>query len=248
MKVRFRSIILIALLAAFASSAAAATAQAENAPYWTVKETRLGTGETKAITTKSTNTFVLTTRISKVKIECTRLNSKEGLIVGSSEGEHGTLNGILEFSTCKVVNNGSSCTVKEPIVTKKLKSPLALDAATRKKLVAVLTDEKGSTLFTLTYSSACTVFKGEASYTGQIVTEVLTDPGELPVEVGKSPGSAKSWLLKFLPTQPTHVWRTTGGIGKEEPVEELQWDGAAGEISGTAAISLENLEEWQPVA
>lgn len=247
MKVRFRSIILIALLAAFASSAVAATAQAENAPYWTVKEVRLGTGETKAITTTAKSTLVFTLKSSKIKTECTTLKSKEGLIVGSSEGEHGTLNGILEISNCKVVNNGSSCTVKEPIVTKKLKSPLALDAATRKKLVAVFTPEKGNTLFPWTYSSACTVFKGEASYTGKFVTEVLTS-GELPVEVGKSPGSAKSWLLKFLPVQPTHVWLTTGGIGKEEPLEEFQWDGLAAEISGTAGISLESLEEWQPVA
>ncbi len=245
--------LVVALLALFAFGAmVASAAQAEGtekAPFWSVKGARLGQGETRFITAKATNTFVLTDKTSKVKVECTGLNTKEAVLLGSKEGEPGKSDEVLEFSTCKVVNNGSSCTVTEPIATRKLKNELVEDAATKKKLLVEFFPEKGSTFTTLVFASSCTVLKGEASVTGKEVAEALTDPGELPIELGGTErGSAKSWLLKALPAQPTHVWLVKEGTGKEEPLEEFQFDGTAAELAGTALVSLVSEEEWSPLA
>lgn len=85
--------------------------------------------------------------------------------------------------------------------------------------------------------------------TGREVAEALTDPGELPIELGGTErGSAKSWLLKALPVQPKTVWLIKGGTGKEESLEEFQFDGTAAELKGTGLVSLVSEEEWSPLA
>lgn len=149
--------LVVALLALFAFGAmVASAAQAEGtekAPFWSVKGARLGQGETRFFAAKAASTFVLTDVTSKVKVECTALNSKEGVLLGSKEGEPGKSDEVLEFSTCKVLNNGSSCTVTEPIATRKLKNELVEDAATKKKLLVEFFPEKGSIFTTLVFSS-----------------------------------------------------------------------------------------------
>jgi hypothetical protein len=80
---------LVALLSVFAFSAVvAAAAQAEEAPFWSIKGTRLAAGETHFITAKS---YTPTTKLVSVPLgittTCEKVKLKEGVLLGSKEGK-----------------------------------------------------------------------------------------------------------------------------------------------------------------
>ena len=85
---------LVALLGVFAFSAvAAAAAQAEEAPFWTVpksegsKETkRLAAGETRFITAKSYKKIVFSVPSLGISITCPALKLKGGVLLGFERG------------------------------------------------------------------------------------------------------------------------------------------------------------------
>jgi hypothetical protein len=181
---------LVALLALFAFGAvAAAVAQGaeEEAPFWSIKKVRLGAGETHYISAKVSNaageeagSFILET--AGLTITCTKLKLKEGVLLGSAVGEPGKNDEVIEIEKCTQTGNGAEpgCKIKEPIVTKNVKSELVTDVTTHEKLLVEFKPEKG-TVFTTTEfveekpgTKQCKLLSTKVS--GEVAAEVLSDP------------------------------------------------------------------------
>src|ERR1700723_1425095 len=97
----------VALLAVFALCAVAtATAQAEEAPFWSIKGTRLAAGQTRYITGKRYIHFIIDSPALRVRVICAVLKFKEGVILGSNAGEPGRNDEIMEFENCIQEGNG----------------------------------------------------------------------------------------------------------------------------------------------
>ena len=100
---------LLALLAFGATTAA--TAQAEEAPFWSIKGTRLAAGETHFTTGKSYDEIRF--HRSGCDHDCPMVTVKEGVLLGSNAGEPGTNYEVLEFAGgCTVTGNGTGCKIE----------------------------------------------------------------------------------------------------------------------------------------
>ena len=256
---------LVALLGVFAFSAvAAAAAQAEEAPFWTVpksegsKETkRLAAGETRFITAKSYNTIVFGAPSLGIRIACPAVKLKNGVLLGSNAGEPGAGSAVLEFEkngteNCAQTGNGTACKVVEPIVSTNVRAEL-VENTTKKKLLVEFKPETAR-FTTIKFEGTCNI--GETSTEGSVAAEVLTDPnngtlGEA-VELPNTHKVATSWLLNFPETPIRKVWLIKAGVGSEVSVGLL----AAGEevtLEGTALVLLANSkretveEKWSPL-
>jgi hypothetical protein len=190
----------------------ATTAWATEAPFFSVKGSRLKKGETRFLSAKATQHLVLKGGASE--LTCTTLKATVGsALLGSEVGEPGIGIGILEYSGCKTEGNGAKCTeVVEPIKTNRLKSELVEDTATKKKLDVEFfpVNAAGEQIAEFTKI----IFKGtecepaETKVEGEVVTEAFTDPPEGEPIAIELPGPVKesaSFLLKVPATQPTKV-------------------------------------------
>jgi hypothetical protein len=240
---RFRLTATMLLLVLALGAVAATAAQAEEAPFWTIGGSRLKVGKTHNITLKTfkeSEPFVLSA--GGVDVACTTTKAKPGVLLGSEPGEPGLSEEVDEYSGCKVTGNGAKCTqILEPIVTNVVKSEVVLDA-TKKKVLIEYFPATGVTFGTLTFekvgtNEGCTF--GRSTVEGSIVGEVLTDPGEEPVEVGQEAKEAHSWLTRFPATQIKEVWLIKGGAGATAKVG-LKSFGLASSFTGTVLVLLAN--------
>jgi hypothetical protein len=252
---------LAALLAAFAFGAvAAAPAQAEEAPFWTVPKTegsketkRLAAGETRYVTAKSYKTTTL--EGSGVTTTCPTVTLQEGVLLGSNAGEPGTSVEVIEFSGgCTQTGNGTSCKVTEPIVTKPVRSELVeSEKGAKGSLLTEFFPNKGAAFTTLKYTGTCVI--KELTVEGSVAAEVYTDPNNGSLgELVKLPNTGKlgtSWLFNFPATPIKKVWLIKSGTGKEASVELLANTEPA-VFKGTALVLLANKkcesveEDWSP--
>ncbi len=245
--------VIMALSAVFAFGAVmASVAQAEETkgPFWTVAGTRLGTGETKGLVVKAFTESKLTA--GSVVVSCKKMEAKSGQISGAGLGESGKGGGSLRYSECEVTGNGASCKAeKGEEVTKNLRAELVEDAATKKVLLVDFLPATGKEFAELKFEGTCT-FKTTKVTGIDVLAEVLTDPGELTVELGgTSRGEAKSWLLKVEAPQPSAFWLIKGGKGEEVKIateEKLEAFGAKAELTGTALGELTGSPNWSPLA
>jgi hypothetical protein len=252
---RFR-LIAVVLMAVFALGVVVASAaQAEEAPFWTIGGSRLKAGKTHNITAKAFSTF--TASAGGVSVSCTTTKLTAGVLLGSEPGEPGLGDEVVEISGCTVTGNGEKCTkVKEPIVTNVVKAELVLDT-TKKKLLIEFLPNTGASFVKLTFekvgtNEGCTF--GTTTVEGSVAGEVLTDPGEAPIEVGGAATEAHSWLIKFPATQIKEVWLIKGGVGATAKVG-LKAFGLAASLTGTALVLLANSKfeteesgpEWSPL-
>ena len=256
-------LMLVALLGVFAFSAvAAAAAQAEEAPFWTVpksegsKETkRLALNETRFITAKSYNTTSLSG--GGIRTTCPTVTLKEGVLLGSNAGEPGTNDEIIEFSGgCTQTGNGTSCKVVEPISTVPVKSELVeTEKGSTASLLTEFFPNKGAVFTTLKFTGTCKV--GEIKVEGSVAAQVFTDPNKAPElgELVKLPNTGKqgkSWLLNFPETPIKKVWLIKGGVGATASVELLANTEQA-TFAGTVLVLLANSkretveENWSPL-
>jgi hypothetical protein len=236
----------VALLAMLAFSAvAAAGAQAEEAPFFSVAGTRLKAGEAKAFTAKAVHDFTFATEIGTVS--CAKSRLEEEVILGSEAGEPGTGIGFGELSECSVSGNGAGCRVEEPIVPSKIKGEL-VEGANEKQLLVLFEPAKGKVFATVRFKagkgSNCIV--ESTKVTGAAVGEILNEKEE-PIESGQQPGSAKSWLLRFPSAQIHKVWVIKDGTGTEVELEPLEALGTEVSLTGTAAGSLVSEAQWSPL-
>ena len=259
-------LMLIALLGVFAFSAvAAAAAQAEEAPFWSIGGTRLEEGKTHYISVKGYNVTGQTAgyRIGTSTgqaIRCPFIRLKEGVLLGSKAGNPGTNDEVIELfgeagNPCVVEGNGTGCKVKEPIITNPVKSELV---ESEKSTTAALLVEFFTTsgpLGVLTFEGTGCVVK-ETTVSGKLAGEVREDPnnGTLGgvVKLPNEKKEAKSWLLNFPTTPIHHVWLIKGGLGEETKIELLSF-AAESTLSGTALILLANAKKeteetlWSPL-
>ena len=259
-------LMLIALLGVFAFSAvAAATAQAEEAPFWSIGGARLEEGKTHYISVKGYNVTGQTAgyRIGASTgqaVRCPFIRLKEGVLLGSKAGNPGTNDEVIELfgeagNTCVVEGNGTSCKVKEPIVTNPVKSELV---ESEKSTTAALLVEFFTTsgpFGVLTFEGTGCVVK-ETLVSGKLAGEVREDPnnGTLGgvVKLPNEKKEAKSWLLNFPTTPIHHVWLIKGGLGEETKIELVSFT-AESTLSGTALILLANAKKeteetlWSPL-
>ncbi len=217
-------LMLVALLGVFAFSAvAAAAAQAEEAPFWSIGGTRLEEGKTHYITAKVYNVapakgFTLKATTGQTVI-CPFIRLKEGVLLGSKAGNAGTNDEVIEFfgetgNLCTVENNGAGCTkIKEPVVTNPVKSELVESekSTTAALLVEFFTEKVGEIappFAKLVFEQAACTLK-ETTVSGKVAGEVREDPnnGTLGgvVKLPNTKIEAKSWLLNF-PTTPINTF------------------------------------------
>jgi hypothetical protein len=245
----------LTLLAALALGALlASAAQAEEAPYWTVKGTRLGAGGTHFIVEKESAAFVLSG--GGVTITCTEMSASPGLILGSNAGESGTNEETLAFKECKVEGNDKTTEcekVTEPITTKNLKWELVLDK-TKAKLLVLFQPVSGSTMAEINFPKGCKIESSKV--TGSILAEALNEKEEA-ITTSSSKTQYKTEFFKLPKTQPVDIWLIKGGTGKEVEAKELEFAGAAATQTGTASVSMgvcengkieSSGEEWSALA
>ena len=260
-------LMLIALLGVFAFSAvAAAAAQAEEAPFWSIGGARLAEGKTHYITAKVYNVtgdpegFTFAESTGQV-VHCPFIRLKEGVLLGSKEGNPGTNDEVIEFfgeagKECTVTGNGSPCKPREPIVTNSVKSELV---ESEKSTTAALLVE----FFTTSGPFGKLEFEGtgciekETLVSGKVAGEVRADPNNgtlgAVVKLPNEKKEAKSWLLNFPTTTIKHVWLIKGGLGEETKIELTSFGGEASALTGTALILLANAKKeteetlWSPL-
>jgi hypothetical protein len=259
-------LMLVALLGVFAFCAvAAAAAEAEEAPFWTVpkaegsKETkRLAGGETHYITAKSYNETTLTSEPLGITVKCEAVKLKEstpGVILGSNAGEPGTDSEVIEFEkNCRQTGNSTKpeeCKVTEPILTTNVKSELVENTA-KKQLLTEFFPEKGAKFTTVVFTGTCKT--KEIAVEGSVAAEVRTDPnkpdtteiGEI-VELPNTHKVAESWLLNFPETPIKKVWLVKAGEGKEAAVE-LKAATEPAKFTGTVLVLLAKRENGKIVS
>jgi hypothetical protein len=244
---RFR-VIGVAFVAVLALGAlVASSAQATSpAPYWTINGTRLVAGKTHNIASRITAPFVLTTPEQGSKIECSGLEAKNAVLLGSNEGTPGRDNEITKFSGCLNLegNGGSECEISEggtittnPLISEQVESVSGTGGG--KQLLEEFFPASGANFVTLHFKGAACTLK-ETSVSGQVVAEVLLDnAGRGKIELGQTPEQATSWILKFPATPIKEVWLIANGEGKIVKTKQVTF-GDPSTQTGEALVLLAN--------
>jgi len=227
----------LALVAMFAFSAFVATAaQAASGPYWSNSAKQLGAGETSKLSAASKGNFVLNQAATGITITCTGLKLNEGTAVGSSGGNSGTSNEIIEFTGCTVAGNGASCTLsKNTITTFPLTNTLGFSSSARTGPILVLFAPVSGTTFTeVLFTGTCNV-KGTNKITGMAIGEAYV--------AGKVLNAGEKILtikgeLQFGKTAKTVFEEHSGVLTSSKSKLELGTGGVA-TLTGTAVIELE---------
>jgi hypothetical protein len=254
-RVRLMLVTLFGVLALGALTAAAA--QAVEAPRWSIGGTDLAEGQTHFLTATRYSAN-LTLKTANVTIECTAFKLKEGSLLGSSAGNAGKNNEVIEFSTCTVSGTSGGrkiekCKVVEPIVTKPLLSELvesegAEPANKKGSLLVLFTPFTGSTFATLKFTTETGGFcPPETKVEGKVAAQVFTDPNKPPtlgtlVTLESGATEATSWLLNFPATQPSNVVRVVAGVAKTEANPGLTAFSEPASEQGIALILLAKRE------
>ncbi len=167
------------------------------------------------------------------------------MILGSSAGNPGTNDEVIEFSAgCTIEGNGAGCKVTEPFVTSNVKSELIESEKGEKgSLLMEFKPEKGVKLVTLHFEGlGCTV--KEIVVSGEVAGEVFADPNNK--ELGErvtfplENRQAGSWLINFPATPIKKTWLIKSGAGSEVTLKELEAFTEPATLTGTALVSLAN--------
>jgi len=249
-RVRLMLVALFGVLALGALTAAAA--QAVEAPRWSIGGTDLAEGKTHYISTKAYRPFVL--RTGNITLTCTVAKLKEGSLLGSSAGNPGKDNEVIEFSTCTIKGTVGGKTIEkckpsEPIVTSAITSELVETEkavpGTSGSLLTLFAPAAGSVFTTFTFTPETGgVCPSTTKVTGQVIGQVLTDPEKEP-ELGKlvelpnvNSAEAKSWLINFPSTPILKVTLIKGGVATEVTDKQLEAFTEPATLEGTALVLL----------
>ncbi len=236
---------LVAMLAVLALGAVAASAaQAEEAPHFKVSGLRLAHGESAEVKAASGSKFETTTEQGFVRTVCNVAFASGAKLLGSNAGEPGTIEMTLDFSACKVGGDGEHCTVEvKPTVPMKAMLVDLEKGGKKGDLGAYIYPAKGKTIADVQFSREGTcIGKGEGRLEGSIAAE-LTSGGKA-VEIGKEPAEAKTLEFRFPGNPIKHVWKITGGEGKEVAgIGLLNFEEAAG-VEGNIGLELGADPSW----
>jgi len=255
---RFTRIGVALLVVSALGAVMASVAQAEPAPSFTVGGTRLIAGKTHNIDVKQfgTKNFVLSTPNLRVKIECTGVSSKEGVLLGSNPESPGRDDEVLVFSGCKLAEgNGvaAGCHLAATAGGEVASTTITTGALKSEQVESVVGGTKGNQLLeeflpgpgvanfvTIFFGPAvppCEVLEGEVqgSAAGEVLLDTAAETGT--IELGQAPQQRTSWLLKFPSTSITSVWLISSGVGKVQATG-LTLLGQGSTLVGTALTLL----------
>jgi hypothetical protein len=255
----------VTLLAVFALGAVVASgAQAESAPFFTIKGNRLAAGRTHNIDARATASFKLTTASGSSTITCTGLGTVGGVLLGSNLGTQGSANQVTVFSGCTLVGNGSAChlaneeggVVTEVITTNPIKSELVENVEGThggKRLLEVFSPASKALGFVkLNFGGTCTI--KSTIVEGSTVAEVVLDAaGEGNIELGQPAVERTSWKIRFPSTPIKQVWLVSNGVGKivetgqESFNEESIQTGTALTLLASTKYEPEPSALWSPL-
>jgi hypothetical protein len=267
------SLIGMLLLAVFALGAvAASTAQAEEAPFWSIEGTRLAAGETHFISAKvyregeEGHELKLITPEEGITVSCAGLTLpfQTGVILGSAAETPGTNGEVVRFTHCTVTGNGEKCTVEnKEFTTLPLRSELVenLNEAGNgpgKELFIEFFPVTGTKVAVLKFKEEvggkCR-FK-ETQVSGSLAAFVLNSKGE-HVELPNKLEQGTTWLIAFPTPAIGFVWLVKAGVGRVAEVGPLTAFGDPSEEEGTALVLLakvtgttlesELLTKWSPL-
>jgi hypothetical protein len=273
-------LVLVALFGALALgafTAAAAQAQAVEAPRWSIEGTALTAGKTHFITAKAYTTSGLSLTAGKILIKCKTLNLKAGSLLGSEPGNAGKNDEAIEFTECTVSGTTggkiiTKCVVESNtpgvILTNPIKSELvetenAEPKAEKGSLLILFEPLVGTSFAALKFKTETGgVCPPETKVTGGVAGQVRTDPeddktlGEL-IELGQAKKEANSWLVNFPATPIARVTKINGGASENFPLTTLKAFSEAAILENAALVLLAKrnangeleteLRKWSPL-
>jgi hypothetical protein len=195
------------LLGAMVASVAQAETEPTRAPVWTVNKTILGENVTKELTAKATENLVLTG--AAVTVTCEEGNLAKGSFIANEGGANGQAITVstAEFKKCKVTGNGTKCTkVKEPIVTKPIRSEFVLndlEPGIGNKILVEFDPRSGKEFVELRFEGEECKF-ANTEVTELVIALLWNDPATKELELGE-PLEEKSYIIKF-PDEPKSVY------------------------------------------
>jgi len=211
---------------------AASSAQAEEAPFFSIAGARLVAGKTHNIDAKARANFVLTDALGTSTITCTGLGTVGGVLLGSNAGTQGTADQVTVFSGCTLAGNGSSCHLAPSEGSTETSTTITTNPIKSEQVENVVSGHVGSKLYEEFYPASkgagfvklnfggtgCTL--KSTIVAGSTVAESVLDTAAAVtsggnVELGQTPQERTSWLLRFPAAQITKVWLVSGGVGKE---------------------------------
>jgi len=247
---------LVALFGVLALGAlTAAAAQAVEAPRWSIGGTVLPEGKTHYISAKAYKPFVLSNAGGTIKLECTEVKLKEGALLGSSAGNPGKNDEVLEFTNCNIKGTSGGKTIekckgKEPVVTAAVVSELAetekAEPENKKgSLLALFAPAEGSLFakleFTTEAGGNCPVNTTVTG--GEVIGQVLTDPNTPPtlgtlVSLESGATEAESWLINLPKTPILKVTLFKNGVATQVTDKGLEAFSESAILEGTALVLL----------
>jgi hypothetical protein len=256
--------LVMALLAVFAFGAIVATAAqaATEGPFWTVegtsgKQEKLNTNETREITIKAVGSITLEAELLtvKAKVICPTARVSKGSYLAG--GVPGTSREVAEFTgepgrKCTVINNGSNCSVEEPIRTEPIRNELVVSdgppAGTFGPYILIeFKTESTSNFVVLKFTGTCTVATTEVK--GEVLGSVFTDPAvnsgtEEQITTGnEGTKSFTSYYLRF-PDIAKSIWLWTGSVFKLTEPAPLEAFGNKATLTGTILVLLGNGKKY----
>jgi hypothetical protein len=240
-------LVLSGLLAVLALSAVAASAQAATAegPFYKITGTRLASGSSKEVKTKS-STGVEFYGVSGMKVHCGEMKLASGAkLLGSTGANYGSGEATLEVSNCTVTGNGTNCNVANTTYkSTPLKLELAYHHANRTGgLLMLLSPVKGKakSFIEITFTGSGCLAK-ELSLTSSV--GAYLEVGGKPLEVGKEPAATKVVKLQFTNENVGAAWLETSGSLVE--TENVELTSGSGEFLtfGTLELELPGGAEW----
>jgi hypothetical protein len=235
---RLAVIFAVAALALCAIMAPAA--RAVTAPYFSIGGSRLVAGKTHNIYAKAYLPVTLYVRVFLATVECPGLRLRNGVLLGSNAGQPGTASEVAVLSQCDVAGLGPGCVVDSPIETAPLTSELVeIDRSGKEVLGEELKPAVGSKFASVKFEGECAA--SEFLVTGEVAGEYLTDEELEPIELGKAPKEAASWLVNFPSTVISSVL-LVNTKGEKETVflKEIEASGFQARLGGYVLTLLAN--------
>jgi hypothetical protein len=226
-KMRLFRLTGVVLLAVFALAAVvASSAQAETAPFFNIKGARLEAGKTHNFDARAAASFVMTDASGSSKVTCTGLGTRNGVLLGSAAGTHGSASAVDVFSGCKLEGNGAKCHLAptegsaettQVITTEPIRSELVHNVEGTHGGKVLLEEfvpvSKATGFFKLNFGGECTV-KSTIVAGSTVAEPVLDNVSECSIESGQTPAERTAWDLRFPSTPIKEVWLVAGGTGK----------------------------------
>jgi hypothetical protein len=236
------NVVGLCLVVAFAISAAvAASALANEGPFYKVKGVRLASGSTKPIAVKALTNQVLvfnflgiatTITCKEVKVQGTPM------VEGSNTWEPGKIKEIIRYTECTQTGLGASCEVtNKEIVTNPVISSLSWSSSslTSGNILVVFKPVSGTEFYDLKFTGSCLVTDGKV--TGSLAAEARSKGAT--AKVGTEPAEAATGNeINFPATQIKEVFTSTSETAMTKETIGFEFGGKASTFTGSSEVTV----------